>query len=95
MNEAALQAKIITLCHDLGLLVFHSGDPRRDVGRGFPDLTIVGKTCGLFAEVKDDWGTLSPEQTQWRYSLQASGAQWRLWRPRDWADIEAELRSIA
>ena len=95
MHEAELQAKIITLCAELRLLVFHSTDSRRALGRGFPDLTIIGKTRGLFAEVKDDWGQLSPEQTQWRYSLQASGAEWRLWRPRDWDVIETELRGIA
>ena len=95
MNESALQAKVITLCHDLGLLVFHSTDSRRDVGRGFPDLVIVGKAGGMFAEVKDNWGQLSPDQCQWKYSLMASGAQWRLWRPSDWQAIEAELRGIA
>ena len=95
MREAELQAKIITLCAELRLLVFHSTDSRRDLGRGFPDLVICGRTHVLFCETKDDYGQLSSEQTGWRYSLQTAGAQWRLWRPRDWADIEAELRSIA
>ena len=95
MTEAVLMAKIITLCAELRLLVFHSTDSRRDLGRGFPDLVICGRTHVLFCETKDDYGQLSSEQTGWRYSLQTAGAQWRLWRPRDWAVIEAELRCIA
>lgn len=95
MTEAELQAGIIALCGDLGLLVLEIPDSRRiRHGKGFPDLVIVGRAV-LFCECKDDWAALRREQTTWRYRLTAAGAQWRLWRPRDRDAIETELRSIA
>jgi hypothetical protein len=97
VTEAELQASVLELCKQLGLLVFHSTDSRRDVGRGFPDLLIAGFGGALFAELKSAGGRLEPEQTTWRYMMIAAGFRWRLWRPADWesGEIERELRAIA
>ena len=94
-SEAELQQKIIDLCTELRFKVFHSGDARRDTGRGFPDL-VIATTHGklIFAELKSYTGDMSPHQSSWKWALKASGADWRLWRPHDWPAIESELRMI-
>jgi hypothetical protein len=94
--ESDLLADIIGLCEELGLLVFHSADSRRDTGRGFPDLVIVSRTGKriIFAELKDWNRDLSEHQVTWKYSLLANGADWRLWKPNDWPQIESALRKI-
>jgi hypothetical protein len=97
MTESELQADIISLCKELGLLVFHSGDSLRDTGRGFPDLIIVSRTGNgvIYAELKDWNGDLSPHQVTWKWSLIANGADWVLWRPQQWLEIEQTLRALA
>jgi len=101
-NEQALQAKIVALCKELGLLVFHSTDSRRDIGGGFPDLVIaskLGNSSLIFAELKGPAGSMSPSQQDWRWAIIASGGGMahRIWKPKDWlnGDIQAELRQIA
>jgi hypothetical protein len=97
-SEAHLQAKIIELCKQLGLLVYSIPDSRRMEGSpGFPDLVIasVDGSGVLFVELKDQAGRLSEKQTIWKWALKASGEAWRLWRPSDWPTIQGELRSIA
>ena len=63
-------------------------------GKGYPDLTLIRDRV-LFIELKTDRGVLSPEQREWRDALLAAGADWRLWRPRDWELIEATLKGEA
>jgi hypothetical protein len=96
MTEGQLQQLVTGAARSLGLLVFHSTDPRRDVGPGFPDLLLAGPRGILLAELKSPGYRLSSEQRDWRNMLQAGGAAWRCWYPRDWASgvIEAELRAI-
>lgn len=67
----------------LGLLVFHSTDTLRDIGPGFPDLTIVGPNGVIFAELKSDSGSRSIEQSRWFYGLIEAGATYALWKPSD------------
>jgi hypothetical protein len=97
--EAALQRRVIELARSLGLLVFHSTDSRRDVGRGWVDLVILttdGSGC-LFVELKSAQGKLTDSQLQVKWSLIASGLSYRLWRPHNFdnGEIERELRLIA
>jgi len=96
-EEQELQSRVISLCKELGLLVFHSGDARRDTGAGFPDLVIVSRDgCGvIFAELKSWNGTLSERQMEWKWALISCDQTWRMWRPGDLDKIEAELRLIA
>ena len=58
--------------------------------KGSPDLTLARDGIVLLAELKTNTGALRPEQRQWRQHL---GNSWRLWRPRDWADILTELET--
>lgn len=83
MNEAELQATVIDWAHELGLYVFHSTDPRRDIGPGFPDLVICGLEGHLFVELKTQSGQLRHNQTQWRNRLVYSKAPYVVWTPRE------------
>lgn len=97
MSEAELLGWILGLARELELHAFHSTDPRRDVGPGFPDLFIAGPRGQLLAELKVSDGRLSPDQQRWRYVVQAGGGTWRLYRPADWHSglIDAEFRGLA
>lgn len=55
--------------------------------RGFPDFVAVRGERLLFIEIKGDTGYPDPEQRAWRDALQAAGAEWVCWRPRDFDDV--------
>lgn len=59
--------------------------------RGGPDLLLVRERV-LFRELKRDSGRLTEEQEAWGAALQAAGADWAVWRPREWPRIEDALR---
>ena len=51
---------------------------------GLPDLIIVGHCGGLWAEVKPHRGArLRPDQTTWRYAVQAIGWRHVVWVAED------------
>lgn len=83
MTEAELMEAIRAMVNDLGLLAFHAADSRRSWGRGYPDLTIVGRGGTIWHECKTEAGSLSPEQRQWGEALKRAGQNWAVWRPRD------------
>lgn len=59
-------------------------------GKGWPDLVLVNDRV-IFAELKTDAGTLTPDQERWGRNLKAAGAEYYVWRPRDWPVIVATL----
>jgi hypothetical protein len=59
---------------------------------GAPDLLLARGGVVLLAELKADRGRLGPGQREW---LAEAGGHGRLWRPRDWEDVLAELGSPA
>ena len=88
MTENELLLAIGKICDELFLRWFHVRDSRHAIGTpGFPDLVIAGPyEKVLFAECKKDpWTKPSPDQTLWRYTLQACGGDWRLWTPYDYS----------
>jgi hypothetical protein len=90
ISEAAFQQQIIDLARLTGHQVFHTYDSRRSEP-GFPDLVIVKATLRrpIFAEIKTEWGKLSDHQELWKAILETiPGADYRLWRPSSWPQIE-------
>jgi hypothetical protein len=96
LNESELQAQVIAMCDDLGLYVFHSTDPKRDIGTGFPDLVICGMNGHVFVELKTNSGQLRTNQVRWRNRLTYANAPYALWTPRqlDSGEIRRTLVSL-
>ena len=47
----------------------------------------------IIAELKKETGRKTPEQREWQAILEANGAEFYLWKPSDWPDIERILES--
>ena len=95
MTEAELLNCIVRRCEERGLLWYHSYDYRRVKMAGWPDLVIAGHGI-LFRELKSASGPVSADQAAWRRALQASGANWAVWRPADLESgcVDRELRQL-
>mgnify|MGYP003632809887 CR=1 FL=1 len=104
VSERSFQTAVVELCQLLDWRVFHPLPATNQRGQwrtftqghpGFPDLTLSHRTRGfLMVELKSDTGRLSEAQKLWRDSLQASGVEWHLWRPSDWALIQSRLLGV-
>jgi hypothetical protein len=94
MPERELQQLVADTCQVLGLLHFHV-QHSRGMTAGFPDSLIIG-TRVIFRELKSQAGKLTPEQRAVGDTLRAAGADWKVWRPRDWltGGIDLELRLL-
>jgi hypothetical protein len=94
MPERELQQLVADLCRLLGLPHFHVRHSR-GMTAGWPDSVIIG-THVIYRELKAEHGQLSPEQRAIGDQLKAAGADWKVWRPRDWLNgtIERELRLL-
>lgn len=100
-KEADLQRAVIELAQLLGWRVAHFRPARTAQGwrtavagdgAGFPDLVLTKATV-LYAELKAQKGRVSPDQAAWHDALRAAGQEVVVWRPSDWAAIEARLRA--
>jgi hypothetical protein len=56
---------------------------------GFPDLVLARAGNVIFAELKAKTGKVTQAQKEWGGAI---GAQWRVWYPYDWPEIEKVLR---
>jgi hypothetical protein len=97
MSEADFQGRVIDTAQRLGWRVVHHRHARHADGswrtpmtgdKGFPDLVLSRDGVVILAELKSDTGKLGPGQQEW---LDALGPHGRLWRPRDWPEVHAEL----
>lgn len=111
ISEDQLLKAVLECAALLGWLCYHPRPARTEQGwrtpaegngaKGFPDLTLAHRAQGriLFAELKADKGTLSPDQEHWLETL--APATWpghidvHIWKPTDWLDgtIENALRA--
>ena len=99
-SEAAFQSQIVQLAITLGWYVHHTRPAKQGdrwltpvIGNvGFPDLVMAHEKRGvLFAELKTDKGAVSDEQYKWGRKIRDGGGEWRIWRPKDWPEIEKRL----
>lgn len=67
------------------------------LGAGFPDLVLVHvrKRRILYVELKSDTGKVSADQAAVLAALHEAGAETRVWRPRDWDALQADLEGAA
>jgi hypothetical protein len=101
-SEASFQSRVIKLASANGWKVCHFRPKHRQRGSrvtGFPDLVLAKKRDGkwsggiIFAELKRDGEWLDPAQVEWAEVLSAANSvEVCMWRPSDWAAIEARLR---
>lgn len=90
-SEKVFQARVIALAESNGWECYHPFDSRRSAA-GYPDLTLVRGPELIYAELKTDVGRVTADQQRWQELLAAvPGVRVRLWRPRDWDAIVAEL----
>jgi VRR-NUC domain len=93
LTEKRFQAQVVELARMSGFTTYHTYDSRRS-SPGFPDLVIVKKGMGrpIFAELKTNKGKLSEPQEEWKEILEEiPGANYKLWRPSSWSEIEQIL----
>ena len=102
ISEAEFQTAIMDMAAWFGWRRFHPRTvqilkgahltPYKGEG-GFPDLVLVHRSKGIiFAELKAQKGRMSSSQELWRADLEAAGAEYHLWRPSDWWEIEKRLK---
>lgn len=97
MSEADFQRRVIETARLYGWRVCHYQDSTLKSGRygtavqgdaGGQDLILARDGVVILAELKSDRGRLQPEQKRWEAAV---GAHARVWRPRDWDVVLAEL----
>jgi hypothetical protein len=92
----SLETRLRELMAVRGLWGYH---PRSSIGdqRGWPDWVILGPLGGIFAELKSERGSLTPDQRHVGSMLTRAGMTWVMWRPRDLLDgtIERQLDRIS
>ena len=90
LTEDEFKDQVKALSKICGWLYYHTYDSRRS-DAGFPDVTIA--RCGvlLFRELKTDTGRVSTSQQAWLNAINSAGGNAKVWRPRDWDEIERTL----
>jgi hypothetical protein len=89
-TEKAFQQAVVELARLLRWHVYFTRDSRGSPC-GWPDLTLCRDGVLLFRELKVA-ARLTPEQEEWGDVLTRAGCNWAVWRPSDWATIEATLK---
>lgn len=97
MSEDDFQRRVIHTAKLYGWLVHHARPAFNKSGKfatpiqghkGAPDLLLARCGVVILAELKRDRGSLTAEQKDWRAE---TGGHARVWRPRDWPEVLAEL----
>ncbi len=93
MSEDDLLELVLDAATVGGRMAYHvrRSDRAITIGAGFPDLVLAGDGRVVFVELKTEAGRLTEDQRRWRVMLEGCGAEYRLWRPSSWREIEAEL----
>lgn len=97
LSEDDFQSRVIDFARLNGWKVTHFRAVKLPSGRwgtplqgdaGFPDLALARAGVVILAELKSNTGKPTREQVEW---LAAIGPSGRLWSPRDWDSVVAEL----
>lgn len=88
--ERIFLQQVIDLAELKGWKVWRDNDSRRN-GAGFPDLLLFRPPRLLWRELKRDDGRVEPAQARFLAALVACGQDAKVWRPRDWPEIEEAL----
>ena len=89
-SEKQFQQAVIDYAILQGWKHYHTHNSRKSVP-GFPDLVLVRDRI-IFAELKRAGGKLTEAQHNWIMALDEAGAEWYVWRPVDWNEIERFLK---
>jgi len=99
ISEADFQRQVIASAKAAGWLVQHARAAYNKSGRvstpiqghaGYPDLTLLRDRLVL-VELKKVGAYPSPDQRVWHERLRAAGAEFYIWRPTDWVQIDEVL----
>lgn len=90
VTEREFLQQIRTLARTMNWLCYHTHDSRRSEP-GFPDLVLTKGARLIFAELKTDIGKTTNEQIVWMASLEATGAEVYIWRPREFDRVVSIL----
>lgn len=105
-SEAAFQQALTNMATAFGWRWYHTHRSDRSPP-GFPDLVLVRGPRLIFAELKAEKGVVSGAQQEWLDALAMVaaeiacaidqpglkvGLEVHVWRPDDWAELEAALR---
>lgn len=97
ISETEFQQRLIETAQLYGWKVVHYRKSRHQSGKwatavqgdnGGQDIILAKNGLVILAELKKDRGSQTNEQKEWEA---AAGAHARVWRPRDWDAIFAEL----
>ena len=100
-SEAEFQKAVITLAKLHGWRIMHTQPAQVRPGRwitpntgnqGFPDLCLSHPYRGtIFVELKTNKGVVSELQWDWINTLEDSGQEVHIWRPKDLEKISTRL----
>ncbi len=101
ISEAEFQKAVISLAKLHGWKVMHTQPAQIRPGKwitpttghqGFPDLVMTHPFRGtIFVELKTDKGIVSNTQWEWINTLELSGEEVHVWRPKDLEKISTRL----
>lgn len=93
MSEAQWQKQVTNLAEALGYSYVHFRAARTQhgwrvpmsgpLGKGWPDLTIVGRGRRIHVELKSEQGKVSAEQEWVHEQIRSNGGECYVWRPSD------------
>jgi hypothetical protein len=90
-TEKSFQAQVEQLAKLYGWKIYHTRYSFRSAA-GFPDLVLVRPPRLIFAELKRNTGTVTPEQWNWILTLkEVPGVEVCIWRPENWKDVDGCL----
>jgi VRR-NUC domain len=93
MKEREFMASVVELARYSGYgCVYHTHRSEKS-SPGFPDLVLARTDPPdfLMAELKSDFGRLSPDQSLWLTTLRRAGVDVYLWAPKDMDEIVLRL----